>query len=390
MEREQQLAEHLRRRDHQATAPPRVATEAEKQAAAKAEYEKLLNVRSGGTYIPPARLRALQAQITDKSSKEYQRMAWEALKKSINGLINKINISNIKHIVPELFGENLVRGRGLFCRSIMKAQAASLPFTPIYAAMAAIVNTKLPQVGELLLNRLIVQFRKAFKRNDKAVCLSSTTFIAHLCNQQVAHEMVAAQILLLLLHKPTDDSVEIAVGLTREVGQHLEEMSQPIALAVFEQFRSILHEADIDKRVQYMIEVLFQVRKDRYKDNPAIKEELDLVEEEDQITHRTSLDDEIDVQDGLNVFKLDPEWEEHEEAYRALKAEILGEEDGSQEDDESDSDDSSENEDAKEERALEIKDQSNTDLVNLRRTIYLTIMSSIDFEECCHKLMKVR
>ncbi len=386
-ERERQLAERLRQQEDGA-AKPKVASAEEKQAAAKAEYEKLLNMRSGGTYIPPARLRALQAQITDKTSKEYQRMAWEALKKSINGLINKVNVSNIKHIVPELFGENLVRGRGLFCRSIMKAQAASLPFTPIYAAMAAIVNTKLPQVGELLLNRLIVQFRKAFKRNDKAVCLSSTTFIAHLCNQQVAHEMVAAQILLLLLHKPTDDSVEIAVGLTREVGQHLEEMSGPIALAVFDQFRSILHEADIDKRVQYMIEVLFQTRKDRYKDNPAIKEELDLVEEEDQITHRTSLDDEVEVQDGLNVFKFDPEWEENEAAYKNLKTEILGEAEGSDEEEDG-SDDSSDDEEAQEERQLEIKDQSNTDLVNLRRTIYLTIMSSIDFEECCHKLMKV-
>ena len=385
MERERQLTERFR--EKKAAAKP--LTEEEKQASAKAEYEKLLNVRSGGTYIPPARLRALQAQITDKTSKEYQRMAWEALKKSINGLINKVNVSNIKYIVPELFGENLVRGRGLFCRSIMKAQAASLPFTPIYAAMAAIVNTKLPQVGELLLNRLIIQFKKAFKRNDKAVCLSSTTFIAQLCNQQVAHEMVAAQILLLLLHKPTDDSVEIAVGLTREVGQHLEEMSGPIALAVFDQFRSILHESDIDKRVQYMIEVLFQVRKDKYKDNPAIKEELDLVEEEDQITHRTGLDDEIDVQDGLNVFKFDADWLEHEEAYKRLKAEILGEAEGSDGDEEYESGESSDDEEQAEEKELEIKDQSNTDLVNLRRTIYLTIMSSIDFEECCHKLMKV-
>ncbi|KAI9931555.1 pre-mRNA-splicing factor cwc22 [Aspergillus wentii] len=387
VERERQLAERVRQHEKQEAAR-KPMTEEEKQASAKAEYDKLLNMRSGGTYIPPARLRALQSQITDKTSKEYQRMAWEALKKSINGLINKVNVSNIKFIVPELFGENLVRGRGLFCRSIMKAQAASLPFTPIYATMAAIVNTKLPQVGELLLTRLIIQFRKAFKRNDKAVCISSTTFIAHLCNQQVAHEMLAAQILLLLLHKPTDDSVEIAVGLTREVGQHLEEMSGPIALAVFDQFRNILHEADIDKRVQYMIEVLFQVRKDRYKDNPAIKDELDLVEEEDQITHRLGLDDEIETQDGLNIFKYDAEWEEHEEAYKRLKAEILGE--GSDdEDDESGSDVSSDDESDAEEQKMDIKDQSNTDLVNLRRTIYLTIMSSIDFEECCHKLMKI-
>lgn len=367
-----------------------VRTEEEKQAAAKAEYEKLLTMRSGGTYIPPARLRALQSQITDKSSKEYQRMAWEALKKSINGLINKVNVSNIKHIVPELFGENLVRGRGLFCRSIMKAQAASLPFTPIYAAMAAIVNTKLPQVGELLLKRLITQFKKGFKRNDKAVCLSATTFIAHLCNQQVANELVAAQMLLLLLNKPTDDSVEIAVGLTREVGQHLEEMNGKIALAVFDQFRTILHEADIDKRVQYMIEVLFQVRKDKYKDNPTIREELDLVEEEDQITHTIVLDAEIDVQDGLNIFKFDAEWEEHEAAYQRLKAEILGEGSDDEDDEEDDSDDSEDDEEKKEEKNIEIKDQTNTDLVNLRRTIYLTIMSSIDPEEACHKLMKVQ
>ena len=366
----------------------KVKTDEEKQAAAKAEYEKLLTMRSGGTYIPPARLRALQSQITDKTSKEYQRMAWEALKKSINGLINKVNVSNIKHIVPELFSENLIRGRGLFCRSIMKAQAASLPFTPIYAAMAAIVNTKLPNVGELLLKRLVMQFRKGFKRNDKAVCLSATTFIAHLCNQQVASELVAAQILLLLLHKPTDDSVEISVGLTREVGQHLEEMNQPIALAVFDQFRNILHEADIDKRVQYMIEVLFQIRKDNYKDNPAVKEELDLVEEEDQITHTIGLDDDIDVEDGLNIFKFDANWEENEEEYRRTKAEILGE--GSDEEgEEDDSDDSEDDEEKQEEKALEIKDQSNTDLVALRKTIYLTIMSSIDPEECCHKLMKV-
>ncbi|KAF2663880.1 MIF4G-domain-containing protein [Microthyrium microscopicum] len=386
VERQRQF-EHRRKEQPREIIEP---TAEEKQAAAKKEYEDLLGKRSGGVYIPPARLRALQAQITDQNSKEFQRMAWEALKKSINGLINKVNISNIKHIVPELFGENLVRGRGLFCRSIMKAQAASLPFSPIFAATAAIVNTKLPQVGELLVRRLVVSFRKAFKRNDKAVCISSTSFLAHLVNQQVCTEMLAAQLLLLLLHKPTDDSVEIAVSLVKECGQHLEEMSAPIALAVFDQFRNILHEAtDLEKRTQYMIEVLFQIRKDRWKEYPAVKEELDLVEEEDQITHQISLDGEMETQDTLNIFKFDPEYEEHEEAYKQLKAEILGEADGSA-DEEYDSDASSEEEEENvQEKEVEIKDQTNTDLVNLRRSIYLTIKSSGTFEEACHKLMRI-
>jgi pre-mRNA-splicing factor CWC22 len=386
IERQRQIEFRQRKQNPE---PSKPVTAEEKQAAAKKEYEALLNKRSGGVYIPPARLRELQSQITDQKSKEFQRMAWEALKKSINGLINKVNISNIKYIVPELFGENLIRGRGLYCRSIMKAQAASLPFTPIFAATAAIVNTKLPQVGELLVKRLVVSFRKGFRRNDKSVCISTTTFLAHLVNQQVANYMLTAQILLLLLHKPTDDSVEIAVSLVKECGQILEEMNGKIALAVFDQFRNILHEAsDLEKRTQYMIEVLFQIRKDKWKDYPALREELDLVEEEDQITHHVDLEGEIEVQDGLNIFKFDPEYEEHEEAYRKLKAEILGEAEGSDEDDDSDASSEDDEEDTKE-RDMEIKDQTNTDLSNLRRSIYLTIKSSGTFEEACHKLMRI-
>jgi hypothetical protein len=39
--------------------------------------------------------------------------------------------------------------------------------------------------------------------------------------------------------------------------------------------------------------------------------------------------------------------------------------------------------------AGDIADETGTDVVNLRRTIYLTIMSSLDFEEAGHKLMKI-
>ena len=42
-----------------------------------------------------------------------------------------------------------------------------------------------PQNGELVLKRLVVQFRRGYRRNDKALCLSSTQFVAHLVNQQV-------------------------------------------------------------------------------------------------------------------------------------------------------------------------------------------------------------
>ncbi|KDN49310.1 hypothetical protein RSAG8_02012, partial [Rhizoctonia solani AG-8 WAC10335] len=369
---------------------------------AKAEFAKLLSSRSGGVYVPPARLKALQAAAgEDKSSAEYQRLSWDALRKSITGIVNRVNVANIKHVIPELFQENLVRGRGLFARSIMKAQAASLPFTPIFAALVAVINTKLPQVGELLLTRLISQFRRSFKRNDKIVCHSTTTFLAHLVNQGVAHEIIALQILVLLLEQPTDDSVEIAVGFMREptddsveiavgfmreVGAYLAENSPRANNGVYERFRAVLHEGAIDKRVQYMIEVLFQVRKDKYKDNVIVPEGLDLVEEDDQITHQISLDDELQIQEGLNVFKFDPNFLENEEKYKEIKAEILGE-------DSDDESGSSGSESDEEEEAVAdqpgITDMTETNLVNLRRTIYLTIMNALSYEEAVHKLMKV-
>jgi len=143
---------------------------------------------------------------------------WEMLRKSINGIINKVNVSNIHNVVLELFNENLLRGKGLLAKSIMKAQAASQSFTHIYAALVAIINTKLPAVMEILIHRVLLQFQRAYKRNNKIVCISSLKMIAHLVNQQVVHELLALQILALFLENPSADSIELASDFMIECG----------------------------------------------------------------------------------------------------------------------------------------------------------------------------
>ena len=57
--------------------------------------------------------------------------------------------------------------RGLLSRSVLQAQSASPIFTHVYAALVAIINSKFPQIGELILKRLILNFRKGYRRNDK-------------------------------------------------------------------------------------------------------------------------------------------------------------------------------------------------------------------------------
>jgi pre-mRNA-splicing factor CWC22 len=176
--------------------------------------------------------------------------------------------------------------------------------------------------------------------------------------------MIVLQILVLLLERPTDDSIEIAVALTREVGAFLAENSPKSNNIIFGRFRDVLNEGRISHRVQYMVEVLMQVRKDKYKDNPIVPEGLDLVEEDEQITHHIQLEEELQVQEGLSVssspvfahlfmfwcidiFKVDPNYLESEEKYTAIKAEILGEdsdeESGSSEESEESEDEGKEN-----------------------------------------------
>lgn len=107
-----------------------------------------------------------------------------------------------------------------------------------------------------------------------------------------------------------------------------------------------------------------------------------------------------------DIFKFDPNYLENEEKYKQIKAEILGE--GSSDEEESGSEEESdEDEDEGEymllssaatvltssiavEEKAGIEDKTQTNLINLRRVIYLTIMNALNYEEAVHKLLKVQ
>lgn len=161
---------------------------------------------------------------------------------------------------------------------------------------------------------------------------------------------------------------------------------------IFEQFRTILHEGAIDRRTQYMIEDLFAVRKTHFSEYPAVLKELDLVEEDDVILHAVQLDEPVDPEENLNFFQEDPNYLENEEKYDQVRKEILGDsdEESSEGSGSSDDEDEEDGEEKKlDENKMVIQDNTDLETVNLKRHIYLTIMSSLDFEECAHKLKKM-
>jgi uncharacterized membrane protein YesL len=202
---------------------------------------------------------------------------------------------NGRQIVPELLRTSFV-GEGLFARSIMKAQDASLPFTPVFSALVAIINTKLPQVGELVLTRVISQFKKSFKWNNKVgfylfmiglfqtnylhffvirsfvipqllsspissinllhMKLLRSKFLSSALNGQMTPSKSPSVSLRVgaflsenspkanatVLLERSDNSIEIAVGFTHEVGAFLSEISPKTNATVFERFRAVLNE----------------------------------------------------------------------------------------------------------------------------------------------------
>ncbi|CDP04210.1 unnamed protein product [Coffea canephora] len=292
-----------------------------------------------------------------------QRPLWDALKKTINRLVNKVTVSNVRNVAKELLSENLIWGRGLFCSAILKTSIASHTFTPVFAALVAAINSRYPDVGYLLIKRIAEQFEIGCKQNDK-------------------HQLF----LFVLLQDATEDNIEVAAILVRQCGSTILESNPRGLAAVFERFREILQDGDTDKRAESLIESLFAIRSSRFSSYPAMRHELDIAESADQVIHEISLCNDLDPEMYLDVFHLDPQvLMSDEERYKMLKAIVLGEEDYEKHAD----DGAAKSNQGISEEDSSIEDKTVTDVENLKNTIFLTMMSGIDFEDAGHKLLAI-
>lgn len=82
-----------------------------KSSEEKEKSSAMAVTRTSGPYIPPAKLRMMQDQISDKNSEAYQRLNWERLKKKINGQVNRVNSANIVEVARTLLQENVLLGK---------------------------------------------------------------------------------------------------------------------------------------------------------------------------------------------------------------------------------------------------------------------------------------
>ena len=351
-----------------------------------------------GVYIPPHRLRRFQKQLEQEESfkndaRQVQRKEWELLRKSLTGIINKVNPANIEYVVIELLGEDLLWGKGLLAGRIVKAQMASINFSNVYAALVAVLNSKLPEIGDLVIRRVILQFRRSYQRSDRLSCNACLRFIAHLINQRVLNHFLGLQLVVFFLETGGDDAVELVCLFLQEAGLALQELCASGVYSIFEKLKLLLHEGQASRRVQYSIERLFKVRKNKWAEFPDIAPELDLLDEDSRMTHSFDLDDdEISGETELNIFMFRKDHQAKEAEWTEIKEEILGEDNliGLKQPRQYIELEDEEPEDGiGTEQQSYILNMTKDELLRLKEKIYLTISNSIDFEECAHKLLKL-
>ncbi|CAF0976441.1 unnamed protein product [Rotaria magnacalcarata] len=240
---------------------------------------------------------------------------------------DKLKNSNVPKIARKLFKHNITRGRSLVAKAIIDAQNESPRFTPVYAALISIINSKFPLIGQLICKRVISSLRNAYMADENEECFAMTKLLAHLMNQRVLNYLVVIQLLHVVLENYTDDSVKLAIGLLKECGQHLSKVIPQELVSVFAKLDNLLYEPSLNKHTQDMIQVLFTVRRDGFETYPSIQSDLDLIDTNDQYTHMLELLDLCDPEKHLHDFLYDAEYEANEDKYKETRKTILGDND---------------------------------------------------------------
>lgn len=301
------------------------------------------------------------------------------MRDSIDNSVLKLKRQNVMETSLALFNVNVLRGRGLLCRAIVKRLLLNKSDAPILASLACIINSKIPEVGEALVARVVVLYKRGYVENDREIVDATLLFLCELVLQGVVDDVVILQVLQILLDKaPTDDSIRTAIDILTRVGGYLEQNLKLAVRMVFDRLRNLLQEGKLLNSSWKRITEFMRLRRTGLK--LTLDSALDLVEGEDKQTQFVDLSEKQDPELELNYFQHDNDYDAAEARYEELKRQILPE--------------ASEEESAvktqKEKEQEKVTDYTDAELLKSQKNIYLTIMSSMSADEAVHKLLRLK
>lgn len=285
--------------------------------------------------MPPHRKREDDDVLEQgEASPAFQREAWQALSRTITGIVNKVSVDNLEESCTLLFRENLVRGRGLWARSMLRTQQVDPELTSVLASLVSRVNKEFPDVVWLLCRRLVMQWKRASLRKDWRTLENTAKFIANLYLFQVADVGVVYQVILahLTAESRCDEDVDQAAKVFEETFKAMASRARAeFHEQVLTPFRDLLamdSEQDrLSTRSQAVLEsCLKAVQKwEKVRDEQSyLPERLLLFDLDAQKTHELDFAETYPTEDALDRYSYDTEYAVHEAQYELARKAILG------------------------------------------------------------------
>lgn len=307
---------------------------------------------------------------------ELQKSNWGALGSHVESVVQRLDETNIEESMKSLIEVNVIRGEKLVVRYVLKYQNQNNN-PNLYAAFSSLLNSKLPQYGQVLAQEATVRFIHSYRERDDQKVLTMVSLLAEMFNYKIIHEIVILQVLHTLLENFEDRSLRIVIELLQISGKRLLEVIKTAHNMVFEKLREILQGGKLSPALAELLESLFDLRRTDYQGFESTRLELP---DFDVITHTFMIDDDIQTNaNSLGSFEYDPHFLENEKKYEEWKLHFI------------------ENLDtqhaviqANEKPPIFVSDMTYKDNIEFKKEIYLILKSSLSSDEAAHKIFKLR
>ena len=255
----------------------------------------------------------------EKSSKELSE-SYQSARSDINRLVNELTKENLSETSKKLLEMDIDRGRWPLCESLMAAplEIPKCNHINVYAALAAIINSKVPNFGELFIKWLLTNLEKGIPERNKVTSYISGVFLSNLYNLNMISGGMIEQIVTMLIGSATysEEAMEVLLVLLKQVGHKLTQEHPHRIRSILD----LLSETHSSKKLYLSADIsvcvsdLFRRVDEGFEELEyhSIIDELDLLKKEDQYTHNISLDflnnPSDHVEENLNSFQFDPEF----------------------------------------------------------------------------------
>lgn len=273
--------------------------------------------------------------MTDSEAVAEQKEAFNALRISITTIINRLTLTTVEESAVELIRENIIRGRGLLAMALLRTQNMSPELTPVLAALLSRLKTGFPVIVTLVCHRLVVEWTLAYRRKDWQRVEHINVFLTWLFIFRVIDVAVLLEVLVTCMSatKNTEENVSLATKLFQISFKAMYERSRrEFHTVVLPAFRNMLAMDDdnviVSARSQAALErCMTEVKlweKKKHEEGIIPEALLPFEGEEEGDTVELELGAAYATFPQLDRFQFDPQYEDNERKYEAVRQGLLG------------------------------------------------------------------